>query len=340
VTEPVDLSIIIVSYNTKKLLSDCLASLHQGQSRYAVEVVVIDNGSTDGSPEMVEEAFPKVRLIGNSDNRGFAAANNQGIRSTTGRYVLLLNSDTIVSFDCIDGVVEFMESTPQAAAAGPRLIYPDGTFQPSAYRYSLRPFKTLVEAFHLKSVFPRLGVGLITDEDSLEGAIPVAWIMGAFLMLRRPALDIVGLLDEDYFMYAEETDLLKRIQLAGYSVFYIPDRECIHIGGASWENGQQIEKVSPARINAMLKSQMFYVRKHHGAFASALYGLGSLMTALNGIVWWELIRLIGRKAGEAKSKQHLLRYRTLLHASTALLFRRRQSVDVHPTTLKQSQGDQ
>jgi GT2 family glycosyltransferase len=161
----------------------------------------------------------------------------------------------------------------------------------------------------------------MSDASALGEAIPVAWVMGAFLMLRRSVLDEVGLLDEDYFMYAEETDLCKRIQRAGYAVFYVPDKECVHIGGASWEDIQRTETVSPARIDAMLRSQVFYIRKHHGSFASAVYALGSLITALNRLIYLKLTGWARRKTGEEKSQQHLLRNQALLRASTASLFR-------------------
>ena len=276
--ETCDLSIIIVNWNTRELLAECLESVVRGQESGAggleseglipdprsliPEVLVVDNASTDGSAAMVRERFPWVRLIENRENVGFARANNRAIRESTGRYVLLLNPDTVVRPDALSALVCFMAAHPEAGAAGARLINPDGSLQVSA-----QPFPTLgrelwrllhMDAFHPFSAYPR------TRWRSSE-SVAVDVVQGACLMVRRTALAQIGLLDPDYFMYSEEVDLCKRIRKAGWRIFWVPQATVIHWGG------QSSRQVPEAMFLQLYRAKTLYFRKQHGRWQAGLY---------------------------------------------------------------------
>lgn len=231
-----DLSVIIVNWNTRKLLQDCLQSIYDYTPCHETEVVVVDNDSRDGSPDMVREEFPQVKLLCNSKNVGFAGANNRGIANSQGKYVLLLNSDTRVKPQALDCLVEFMEAHPETGAAGSMLLNPDETLQTSCY-----PFPTirreLWRLFYL-DVLHAYGVYRMQDWDTNHPR-EVEHVQGASLILRRAALDQVGVLDEDYFMYSEELDLCYRLKNTGWKLFWVPQSRVIHYGGQSTKQAAQ-----------------------------------------------------------------------------------------------------
>lgn len=226
-----DLSISIVSWNTRGMLDDCLRSVYASTSDLRFEVIVVDNASTDGSPEMVRASYPQVKLIQNDCNAGFARANNQALRIARGRYFLLLNSDTLVSEGAFARMVAWMDAHPEVGACGPLLTNADGSLQPS---WAAIP--TL--ATELRGVHDRRVNGIdpsLMSVPQIEklGPFEVGWVGGACLMARRSAIDTVGPMDEGYFMYCEETDWCWRIRRAGYSVALFPGSTITHLGGAS-----------------------------------------------------------------------------------------------------------
>lgn len=278
-----DLSIIIVSWNTRDLLEQCLASVFASPPACAFEVWVVDNASTDGSNELVRRRFPQVRLVENTDNLGFAGGNNQAIRASAGRYVLLLNPDTEVKSGALETLVRFMEEQPQAGAAGSRLLNPDQTLQPSCY-----PLPTLSRElwrlFHLDAVRP-YGTYRMADW-SLDSPRAVDVIQGACLILRRTALDQVGLLDEDYFMYSEEVDLCFRLQKAGWQLHYVPRAKVVHYGG------QSTQQVAAEMFLRLYQGKLIFFRKHRGWMAGQAYKLVLLAAAaarllLSPLAWFE-----------------------------------------------------
>jgi N-acetylglucosaminyl-diphospho-decaprenol L-rhamnosyltransferase len=225
-----DVSIIVVSYNARDHLERCLAEVADGQH----EVIVVDNASTDGSPELVRSRFPSVRLVELTENRGFGAGNNEGMRVAGGRYFLLLNSDAWPVGEAIEELVLFADVRPQLAVAGPRLVGLDGRVQAS-----VRGFPTVwrlaTEYFFLRKLAPRsralnafYGAGF--DHEEVREA---EFLMGSVLLVRREAADTVGLFDEDFFMFSEETDWLYRFRQAGWKVLFTPDAEFVHVGGAT-----------------------------------------------------------------------------------------------------------
>lgn len=229
--EPV-LGVVMVSYNTAGLLRGCLSALQD--CTLPLQVVVVDNASGDGSVDMVREEFPSATAIANRENRGFAAATNQGLRalSPSPRYALLLNPDTTVLPGALEVLVKFMEAHPHAAAAGPRLLYPDGSLQENAFH-----FPTLLMSFfdffplHGRLYHSRLNGRF--PEMRGETPFPIDHPLGACLILRREALDQVGPLDEGYFIYVEEVDLCYRLKQAGWAVYHVPAARVVHYSGQS-----------------------------------------------------------------------------------------------------------
>jgi GT2 family glycosyltransferase len=228
----VDVSVIIVNWNTRELLRRCIESVLAQSAPLETEVIVVDNDSQDGSAEMVRQSFPGVTLIANGRNRGFAAANNQGIELATGKYILLLNSDTIVLNNAIARAVRLMPD--DAAALGVRVLNPDGTLQPTCFMYP-SALNMLLSSTYLYKLFPRVrffGRERMTWWDRDDNR-QVDVVTGCFLLARREAVDAIGPMDERFFMYAEETDWCYRFGKAGWKVMFTPGAEIIHYGGAS-----------------------------------------------------------------------------------------------------------
>jgi N-acetylglucosaminyl-diphospho-decaprenol L-rhamnosyltransferase len=228
-----DLVIAIVSWNTRDMLAACLQSIAddlQRQTTWRVETVVVDNASADGSPQMVSQRFPEVHLVENDRNIGFAPANNQAIRLTDSSYVLMLNSDTSVLPGALTALLEFMEAHPRAGAAGPYLRNAHGGLQFSC-RPMLSPGREFLRLIGLDALWPIATYRM--DTWSRVEPRPVEVISGACFLLRRAALDQVGLLDDSYFMYTENVDLCYRLARAGWGLWYVPRAQVVHYGGAS-----------------------------------------------------------------------------------------------------------
>ncbi len=265
ITDYPDVSIIIVNWNTKDFLRDCLKSIYENTKNLDYEIFVVDNASGDGSAKMVEEEFPKVKSIKNKENVGFAKANNQVIKESKGKYILLLNPDTIVSTHAIKKMVEFMEDHPDVGVLGPKLLNPDSTLQPSC-----RSFPTLLTAFFeetlLNRLFPKNRIigkykmGYWKHSDIREVDQP----MGSALMVRREAVDEVGLLDEQFYMYYEEVDWCYRIKKRGWKICFIPQAQIIHHGGAATNKNKSKSLVETYR------SMYKFFRKHYGRLSIVL----------------------------------------------------------------------
>jgi hypothetical protein len=227
------LSIIIVNWNTRDLLAACLASVQDDVltlQRANVQTFVIDNASTDGSAAMVRERFPWVRLIENVGNAGFARANNQGLALAQGRYVLLLNPDTEIQASALEALIAFMEAHPRAGACGARLLNADGSLQPACHPM-LTPGREFWRLLFLERLRPRTTYPIRRWDTITPRRVEV--IKGACLLLRRAALDQVGVLDDSYFMYTEEVDLCYRLAQAGWELWYVPAAAVTHYGEAS-----------------------------------------------------------------------------------------------------------
>ncbi len=265
-----DLSVVIVSYNTSGLLRDCLRSVDAARGMLSLDVVVVDNRSTDDSCGMMAREFPNVRLMRNTENRGFAAANNQGLAGTRGRYVLLLNSDTIVRAGAFETMVAFMDGHPRAGYCGPRLVNADGSYQASAHRFPT-VFSRVFSLTGLAERHPRSAHCLDLHASQGDDRVFRAdWVKGACLLVRREALEQVGPLDEGYFMYFEETDWCGRMAAAGWEGWYVADAEVVHLGGASVRHDDEVRVFSGNQPVYWVRSHRRYLRRHHGVIGMAV----------------------------------------------------------------------
>jgi GT2 family glycosyltransferase len=267
-----DVSVIIVNWNTREVLHDCISSVYAQTKDIELEVIIVDNASTDGSTEMIRNKFPQVKLIENPANRGFARANNQGIKVAKGRYVLLLNSDTVVVDKAIAKMVSFADDNPSAAVVGCKVINPDGTLQRTCFM-----FPSLLNMFlsstYLYKIFPKsrfFGRERMTWWDRND-VREVDVVTGCFMLVQRAAIKQVGMMDERFFMYGEETDWCYRFKKAGWRIVFAPVDEIVHLGGQS--SRQEQEKM----ILQLRGSILLFIRKHRSFL---IYVLGCLLVSL------------------------------------------------------------
>lgn len=268
----VDLSVVIVNWNTERLLLQCLESLAAGAKRRSMEVIVVDNASTDGSQEAVRKNFPRVRLIESPTNLGFAKGNNLGIRKAGGKYVCLVNSDVVVSDGCLDKMFDYMERHASIGILGPKVLNSDHTLQPSCRQFP-SVWNTVCRALALDLLFPKSrlfgGFYLTFADPNQESEVDV--LSGCFWMVRQKAMAQIGLLDEGFFMYAEDVDYCKRSRLNNWKNVYFPGSDIVHWGGASSSS-------APARfLLENLKATRRYLRKYHRPAERALFWLAILI---------------------------------------------------------------
>jgi N-acetylglucosaminyl-diphospho-decaprenol L-rhamnosyltransferase len=271
-----DLSIAIVSWNTRDLLNQCLGSIFEATQGIEFEVIVVDNASSDGSADMVRADYPQVCLIPNEGNVGFPSANNQAYRSSHGRHFMLLNPDTICSDGALAGLTRFLDDHPGAGAVGPLVLNPDQTLQ-----YSWARFPTF--GSELRGVLDRR-IGSAGDlphtaeQVRAIGPFETDWVGGCSLMIRRAAVEGIGLMDETFFMYNEETDWCLRLRKQGWSVWVEPSASIVHLGG------QSSSRVPAQAARHLRASKSKYFAKHHGWFAgAAVYAALSLRSCVGRI---------------------------------------------------------
>src|SRR5271165_2289293 len=259
-------SVIIVSWNARDYLMQCLASVSAEACRYPTEIIVFDNASSDGSADAVAARYPNVRLIRNTENLGFAKANNIAVSASTGRYLCFVNSDVKLLPHSISGLVDFCEAHANVGMAGPRIVGGDGKLQRSC-----RGFPTVwnmfCRALALDTLFPRnkAFTGYKLYHWPQDSPRPVDILNGCFWLVRREALNQVGPLDEEFFMYAEDMDWCKRFWTQGWQVFFVPSAEANHCGGASTSNSALRFYIE------MQKANLKYWVKHHSWSGVASY---------------------------------------------------------------------
>lgn len=262
-----DLSIIIVNWNTPKLLTQCLESIYRAEPRMAFEIIVVDNGSTDDSVNLITELFPDVHLISNHRNLGFAKANNQGMAVAKGRYFLLLNSDTVVLPGALDELVYVADDHVEVGAIGPKLLNMDGTLQES-----WASFPTFWSELFGKPVRRRYPVA------NSPFAYEVDWIVGACMLVRSETIAEVGRLDEGYFFYSEEVDWCFRIKRDGWKVWYLSNAEVYHIWGGSSQG------VSLAKMGLLYQNKLRFFSKFYGSTQATLLRYGLALAYFFGLI--------------------------------------------------------
>jgi len=301
--EPRRLRVVVLSYNTRELLAACLRSLLADPESAAWRLVVVDNASTDGSPQMVREEFPGVTLIESAENRGFSAGNNLGTRDAQEPLLLFLNSDTLVPPGALPALLAFMRDHPDCAAVGPRLTDPDGTPQHSCRTFP-GPLNTLLEGFWLDRLAPRsrlLGRPRMTWLDPLATAT-VDYVSGAALLVRREAFEAVGGWPEEYFFYAEDADLCRQLAARGSKVCYRGEVAIVHLGGASAQQSTR------AAIEAH-RSVLIFALRSRGAGGLLLQRLATLAVTVPRLVLAALSLPVAgamRHGGQAWDRLRLL----------------------------------
>jgi GT2 family glycosyltransferase len=262
-----EVSIVIVSFNTRETLRDCLHSVLAESKDLTVEILVVDNNSSDGSPEMVEQSFPQVRLFRAGGNLGFGAANNVALLQARGRYFVLLNSDAFLQPGALQTSIRHMDEDPACGLAGGRLTGRDGRLQPSSRMFST-PLDELIVLSGLAARYPKSRFFGRFDRTWADDRQPaqVDWVPGAFCIIRPQALVRSGLFNPAFFLYWEEVDLCRRIQQSGYTVWYWPDVSIVHIGGESSRQLKQMEVSSTSAqvVRWRMRSELLYYRMYYG----------------------------------------------------------------------------
>ena len=308
---PSDVSICVLNWNQRSLLKDCLDSClaELERSRLDGQVIVMDNASSDGSPEMVSQLFPTVNLIRNQENVSFSSANNQGIRLSTGRYVLVLNNDTVLLPGCLQVMVAFMDSHARAGVTGPKLLNPDGSIQRGYHRALPTLAELLLALFWLDRFWPgrRLADRARGIDESLKGPTPIEQVAGCAMMLRRQALESAGLFDESFEYWYEDVELCHRFLERGWEIYYLPEARIIHYGGASFA------MLGPSRTTPLrISGQLRYFRKHKGAVQyavlkmMAVIGLAVRLVAAGSLGLVPSVRERRRWSGAVTAYWHVL----------------------------------
>jgi GT2 family glycosyltransferase len=308
-------SILIVNYNGHELVLRCLESIFQDAVGPDVEVIVVDNASTDGSTEAIATRFPQARLVRNDQNVGFARAVNQAMALATGDLLILLNNDAYFLPGGLPRLIAFMADHREASVVGPKVLNPDGTVQPSCFRFPTF-WDVLCESLWLNRLFPTSDFFNRSEMGGFRHNVlcEVDWVLGACMAVRRSAVDVAGGLDEHYFMYSEELDWCQAMRRAGQRIYYWPEPTIVHYGQQQRRRSQRIQGEVLARG---FQSRYYYFEKHYGRSYAAWVRLASIVgMALRLIVTWPAAWLGRRPEAKASADKYLAVLRTSLRHKT------------------------
>lgn len=305
----VKISVIIVSWNTRRYLDRCLSSLFSTSKGLDLEVWVVDNFSNDGSVSMVKEKYPDVSIIENNENVGFGKANNQVFEKTTGEFLLLLNSDAFVAPGCVQRLLEVIETYSDTGAAGCKLLNEDKSLQRSCYSFPTLATE-LWQTLWLDRLIPSSKIfgKYLMSYWAMDDLRIVDVVMGAVMLVRREALNGEMLFDDNYFMYSEEVDLCYRLKKRGWAVRYVPDVQAVHIWGGS------SNKVKGETLVRLYRSRVQFFRKHYGAVSAGLY---KLLILINSLIRWvsgTLVSALTKNVGLKEKSQSYGQLLTNIHA--------------------------
>lgn len=291
--QSIDVSIIVVAWNVRDLVRECLESTYRETRDVDFEVIYVDNASKDGSAEMVRKEFPQARIIENSENLGFIKANNQAIEVARGRYVLLLNSDTVVLDGAIQKTVAFADRNPDAAVVGCRVLNRDRTLQRACFMYPSL-LNTILAATYLYKLFPRssfFGRERMTWWD-FDDVRDVEVVCGCYALVRKKAIDEVGVMDETYFVYGDDPDWCYRFRQKGWRVVFTPEASIVHYGG------QTTKQMSDAFLLQLIGTKLLFIRTYRGRVEFALSCLTMSLYFLLRVPYWLLHGILGGKRGK------------------------------------------
>jgi GT2 family glycosyltransferase len=281
-----DVSVVVVNYNTAHLLKRMFNALYEAAGPLALEIIVIDNASSDDSVRLLEEGCPNVRLIKNTINVGFGRANNQAIPYLHGRYVLLLNTDAFVAHDTLAKTIAYLDDHPRCGILGVKLVGEDSSLQPSC-RYFPTPWNVFLQRTGLSRFFlqHRLVDDMTWDHASIRSC---DWVPGCYYLIRGEVIRECGLFDPRFFLYYEEVDHCRTVKRAGWEVIYYPFTEVVHLGGESAKTSSSITKVGRQISALQIESELLYFRKYYGLMGLLggilLAIVADLLTALNGLI--------------------------------------------------------
>lgn len=305
---PVDVSVLVVNYNTARLLKAMRDALMASQGGLSVQTVVVDNASRDDSLAVLGREFAADRVIVNSVNVGFGRANNQALAVATGRYVLLLNTDAFVAPDTLTRTVAYMDQNPACGVLGVRLVGRDGEPQP-ACRFFPNPWNVFLERSGLHMLFPKVQM---VDPEGLNELHTQAcdWVVGCYMLVRREVIERCGLFDPRYFLYLEEVDFCRRVKQAGWQVIYFPETTVVHLGGESAGSDAALTSAGRQISEMQIESELIYYRKNFGLAGLLGFVLLSWLTDFIHAAKW-LARGRGL-AGLAPVRKHAAAVRSLL----------------------------
>ena len=309
-----DLTIVLININHRNVLRDCLTSIYEHINGITLEVMVVDNASSDGSVEMLRESFPQVHLIEVPGRQGFATNNNLGLRAGRGRYLMILNDDTLVLPGALERMVAFMEAHPGTGAVGARLLNVDGTVQPSSFVGYPSLWTEFLGVTHLNQLLRWLGLPGADYYDyfgKCNGAPTrtrrVKHLMGACILVRCEVLDEVRLLDENFFYSFEDIDWCKRINDHRWDICFLADAEIVHLGG------QTVKQLPEEFPRVFLASRCYFENKHHGRLSESLVRLLIMINALIKIPLVSMQMLVADKSRRTNHRQQIRQYLSQLH---------------------------
>lgn len=294
-----ELSIVVVSWNCREILARCLRAVFESRMEMPFEVIVVDNASTDGTPQEIPRLFPEVRLLANPDNLGFGKANNQGFRVARGRWIMLLNPDAFPATpDTFAGMLRFLEAHPEFAGAGCRLVHADGSHQVGDAGFKATPGNVVAYASGLSQFFPGRGGLFLGKVPAKAGWIDVDWICGAFFIIGRTVIETVGGFDERYFMYGEDIEWGCRIRRHGYRLAYVPGETVMHLQGGT-QDAAVSEKISTRWLESL---GMLYGQVNEGRGWAWFKLAMALGFSLRAIVYLAVALILRRPKSRAKSR--------------------------------------
>ena len=300
-------TVVMVSYNTRELTVQAITTLIQN-CIFPLEIIVVDNASTDETVETVQNTFPNVKIVHNQQNVGFGMANNQGFELAKNDLVLLLNTDAFIKPGCIEKLVDTIRSDAKIGVVGPRILNEDGTLQPSVHPFP-GPLRAVLEYWWLERLFPSGTLLGSYRKWSYAVQSDVPWLIGACMLVRKSVIDETDGFSKEFFMYAEETDWQKRINDNGWRIVFTPAADCIHLGGAS--GGIADLKVR----SEFFRSQDIYLRKHSGTVGLVFFRIVLIGSLILRILGWS-IKAVVMRASSNESKERVNLFVWLLRRST------------------------
>lgn len=286
-----ELSIVMVNFNQAQYTAQCLDSIQNGPPKVSYEILLVDNASSDGSADWLEAHYPYVKMVRSPKNGGIAGGNDLGIRTSQGKYILFLNNDTLVMPGMIDQTLAFLNAHPEAAGVGGNLLNQDGSFQ-SGYLN----FHTFGSVFLSLTKLGQLFQPYYPSHRRGKSLKVVDWISTAFMLFRRDALEMVGLVDEEYFIYSDETDLQYRLRQAGWKIYYMPEIETIHFGGKSLNSWR--------RRRLVYRGFLLYFHQHYGVLQTTILRIMFIGLCLLKIPFWILASLFPKFRERAGHEIH------------------------------------